>query len=658
MNCSSNNALKSLLSSLLKFSLVGVALCSLQIPAQFLEQQETKLTSGPELFEAYLNYRETVGMLNPPLQMPEEERNLLLAESKSGDDLMTRIWGWWLSQPGWFMGHGGRADTLDERLIRRIWAKGDHRQLVIWEHPGKGMVYASLVEVETDSSEIIARRKAPDWVLMENETTEKFREREIGNRRVTWKFTSPYMPPPAPEPTPQPFAMMSMSAPEPLEISWDPNPPDVSVIIDAAVTQGPFTLWYHTTGDLQGSQALPGDWAPLHWQKELPASPWLATVDTSNVTNPFFLRVTAGIVDSEPDQLDDGYELWMFGDMQQTGASDYDGDLLSNADEYTYGTDPTEFQGTPENADKLYVHNWFNVSGISISNLTDLETFPYLPDEQSTLSGLFQTPQNIGDYFGQRIFGRFTPAVTGNYTFLIAGDGRCDLYLTVPGIGKQKIANAIYTQVEEWDDSQNQTSDPIYLEKGVSYNLEVLMKETTGRDHVEVGVLFPTGQSELPVRTKWFEVKPPNVSYVLDSDSDGLNDYWEWVEGTNPNHIDTDGDRVSDWDEFFVTHTDPLVADIDDFDDDYNGDGIDDSVGLTVGISSWNYDNDGDQLTNAQEVQLGTDPNNADTDGDGTPDNLDQFPLDPLLSNVGTSDPGDTSPPVIILRKPPDAVLQ
>jgi hypothetical protein len=314
----------------------------LHLSGQSILQLDTPIRTGPELFEAYLSSRETVGMLNPPLQMPEEERNALLTDRRGGN-LMSRVWGWWLRQPNWFMAHGRDAEQLDERLRHRIWKKGDLRQLVIWEHPGKRMVYASLVDVETGSSEIIARHPAPEWILQENQSIETIRQREIGNRRVVWKINSPYLPPPPPEPAlrngPQ---MMNMSAPVPLMVSWNPHPPDVSVTLDGTITQGPFTLWHLPTGDLRDSGGLPGDWEPLHWQKTLPVSPWLTTLDLSNVANPFFLRATTGVLDSDTDSLDDGYELWMFGDMQQTGASDYDGDQVSNADEYSVETDPTQ----------------------------------------------------------------------------------------------------------------------------------------------------------------------------------------------------------------------------------------------------------------------------------------------------------------------------
>jgi len=56
----------------------------------------------------------------------------------------------------------------------------------------------------------------------------------------------------------------------------------------------------------------------------------------------------------------------------------------------------------------------------------------------------------------------------------------------------------------------------------------------------------------------------------LDSDHDGLPDYFERQIGTDPYNPDTDGDGLSDYDEIFKYKTDPLKKDSD-------GDGISDS---------------------------------------------------------------------------------
>lgn len=94
-----------------------------------------------------------------------------------------------------------------------------------------------------------------------------------------------------------------------------------------------------------------------------------------------------------------------------------------------------------------------------------------------------------------------------------------------------------------------------------------------------------------------------NIDYELDSDSDGLPDYYEDILGTDKNNADTDGDGLTDSYEVFYLGTDPLKVDSDD-----------------NGVNDGDEDLDNDSLTNAKECELGTDPNNADTDGDGLTD--------------------------------------
>lgn len=98
-------------------------------------------------------------------------------------------------------------------------------------------------------------------------------------------------------------------------------------------------------------------------------------------------------------------------------------------------------------------------------------------------------------------------------------------------------------------------------------------------------------------------VTEEDIDYELDTDEDGLPDYYEDILGTDKNKADTDGDGLSDGYEVLYLGTDPLKVDSDD-----------------NGINDGDEDFDNDGLTNAQECELGTDPNTADTDSDGLND--------------------------------------
>ncbi len=92
----------------------------------------------------------------------------------------------------------------------------------------------------------------------------------------------------------------------------------------------------------------------------------------------------------------------------------------------------------------------------------------------------------------------------------------------------------------------------------------------------------------------------------LDSDGDGIPDWLELLIGTDPYNPDTDGDGLSDGEEYWIYFTDPL-----------------------------NPDSDYDGLTDGAEVHVyGTDPLNPDTDGGGVYDGHEVMedgtdPLDP-----------------------------
>lgn len=89
----------------------------------------------------------------------------------------------------------------------------------------------------------------------------------------------------------------------------------------------------------------------------------------------------------------------------------------------------------------------------------------------------------------------------------------------------------------------------------------------------------------------------------LDSDEDGLPDIYEIMIGTDVNNPDTDNDDLTDYQEVYITGTNPTKYD-----------------SVTEGVSDANSNSDGDGLSNAQEIELNTDPQLSDTDDDGLSD--------------------------------------
>ena len=112
---------------------------------------------------------------------------------------------------------------------------------------------------------------------------------------------------------------------------------------------------------------------------------------------------------------------------------------------------------------------------------------------------------------------------------------------------------------------------------------------------------------------------------------------------------DADGDDFATWREY-LRGTDPL-------DPDSNGNGVPDGVEQRGGGDPTNPDSDGDGVINWTELVNGTDPFRADTDGDSVSDLNDVYPLDPTRSLPPSSNPSDTTPPVVTLKEPVTAQL-
>jgi len=141
----------------------------------------------------------------------------------------------------------------------------------------------------------------------------------------------------------------------------------------------------------------------------------------------------------------------------------------------------------------------------------------------------------------------------------------------------------------------------------------------------------------------WFEYRygldplDPNDG-GLDNDSDGLTNIGEYENGADPTNPDTDSDGLSDGDEISFG-TDPTNPDTDgdsmpdlyevenglnpiadDTGGDLDDDGLTNFEEFTIGTEPDNPDTDSDGLSDGDEIPIGTDPLNPDTDGDGLSD--------------------------------------
>lgn len=115
-----------------------------------------------------------------------------------------------------------------------------------------------------------------------------------------------------------------------------------------------------------------------------------------------------------------------------------------------------------------------------------------------------------------------------------------------------------------------------------------------------------------------------------DTDGDWLTDQIEVEIGSNPLLVDTDGDSLSDAREYLETGTNPLASDSD---DDGMSDGYEIEYGLNAFVDDAAIDLDGDLLSNIEEHNAQTNPNSSDTDGDtlGDFDELNTYATSPTM---------------------------
>ncbi|MBK1877914.1 DUF1800 family protein [Pelagicoccus mobilis] len=128
---------------------------------------------------------------------------------------------------------------------------------------------------------------------------------------------------------------------------------------------------------------------------------------------------------------------------------------------------------------------WLGVDGSKVESLLshpDYPTRPHLIRETDELVG----PRNWADLYGVRTRGLLTPPNTGYYTFYISGDDDTALFLSEsadPDSAELIAFTPESTHEHEWTKHPEQSSEPVLLEKGKQYYLELLSISRWGSDH-------------------------------------------------------------------------------------------------------------------------------------------------------------------------------
>jgi hypothetical protein len=174
------------------------------------------------------------------------------------------------------------------------------------------------------------------------------------------------------------------------------------------------------------------------------------------------------------------------------------------------------FSASAQSTTGILLETWTGITGNLVSNLTSVAAYPNSPNTR-TWPTLFEITSNQGDNFGTRARAYVTAPTTGNYTFWIAGDDYCELWLSTDAnpANIRRIAQVPgWATARQWTKFPEQTSAAIALTGGQRYYIETLHKEGTGGDNLAVGWQGPgiTGEAERPIPAPAITSQPVNTT--------------------------------------------------------------------------------------------------------------------------------------------------
>ena len=127
---------------------------------------------------------------------------------------------------------------------------------------------------------------------------------------------------------------------------------------------------------------------------------------------------------------------------------------------------------------------WTNVTGSKVEAFIQYISEQPKPSQTETIDR-FETPEDFGDQYGQRIRGYLHPPTTGDYEFSIRANAEGWLFISPDALPENK------RRVEP--------GDKVELKAGEAYYVEAFHKESTGRDYLTIGWKLPDGTDETPI---------------------------------------------------------------------------------------------------------------------------------------------------------------
>ena len=339
-------------------------------------------------------------------------------------------------------------------------------------------------------------------------------------------------------------------------------------------------------------------------------------------------------VDSDNDGMSDSWEMIHFGDLSQDAPSDFDGDTLTNLDEYNYNTNPNDIDSDNDGLNDYQEINNYNTNptnpdsdGDGLIDGFEINIPPY------TDPTLVDTDSDgLNDFDEINLYN--TDPTNPDSDFDGLPDGQeVNIYGTNPihpdsdndGLPDGQEINTYNTNPIHPDSDNDGLDDGQEINV---YGTNPLSSDTDGDGYSDKIESFYEGFSTDPNQhptdldsdgmpddyENAYGLDPNDPSDAsLDLDSDGLTNLEESSYDTNPHNSDSDGDGLSDGQEI-IHGTNPINPDTD-FDALSDGEEVN-----VYGTNPLSFDTDSDGLPDDQETQIGTNPNNPDSDSDGLND--------------------------------------
>ncbi|HEX3134394.1 MAG TPA: PA14 domain-containing protein, partial [Planctomycetota bacterium] len=162
---------------------------------------------------------------------------------------------------------------------------------------------------------------------------------------------------------------------------------------------------------------------------------------------------------------------------------------------------------------------WTGITGTTVASLTSSTRYPAQPTTSDELATM-ETQANSADNYGARLHGYVIPPLTGVFTFWIAGDDNCELWLSTDETpaNRQLIAKVPgSTAARQWTKFPEQMSLEVTLTAGRKYYIMALQKEGTGSDHVAVAWQGP-GITQTVIGGPWLAPFVPGTSVMAFDD--------------------------------------------------------------------------------------------------------------------------------------------